>query len=90
LPDTEEDADLTSELATRFALNIIDVKKIADLKHAFSHFHLFIRATAIKTVFARDVMLNENNGQWFFAHQLSKLGLARPVTKIIHCFLGSG
>lgn len=86
LPDTEVNADLPLEVDTRFGLKIREVQPITELKHTFSHFHLYIRATALKTSSTDYTTCHEGTGKWFFAHELGKLGLARPVSKIINCF----
>lgn len=60
-------------------------KPLIQIKHSFSHFHLEIDAIAVETT-QNSLDLAESNGSWFEQEDLSKLGLAKPVSDILKAF----
>lgn len=62
---------------------------LLSMKHTFSHFHLHIDAVAIEVSENDQLVVNENTGQWFNEHEISQLGLAKPVKDIIEVFLST-
>ncbi|MFW2535152.1 MULTISPECIES: A/G-specific adenine glycosylase [unclassified Legionella] len=73
-------------IANNYALTSQQPTELLTLKHSFSHFHLYIKALALKTTSKKNV-LNECPGNWFAATELNQLGLAKPVSDIINHFL---
>lgn len=58
-------------------------------KHSFSHFHLDIQASAIELLTIKADQLKERPGKWFAQQELSQLGLAKPISKILSYFFAS-
>lgn len=71
-----------------YALTAENTQDLMTIKHSFSHFHLHIRALSLQTTLAND-SLAECPGRWFAANDITKLGLAKPVSSIINQFIAT-
>jgi len=69
-------------LSDTYQLPTNSMKELMTMKHSFSHFHLYIRAVSLAVS-----SLSPLPGEWFSAQQLPTLGLSKPVSKILNCFL---
>lgn len=85
LPTIDKDIDPISFVRQQYGWECSTSKNLSELKHSFSHFHLHISAVALNI---QDLPLRmaEGPGDWFKEGQLERLGLAKPVSKIIQCF----
>ena len=85
MPAIDFETNLSEYLAKTYALASVKVEEILNLRHTFSHFHLDIKALAIQTT-SEENFIAEDSGQWFEISEISKLGLAKPVSDIIRYF----
>lgn len=69
-----------------YKLHTSNVQELTTIKHSFSHFHLKIKAVAIRAE-PKSNTLMEAEGRWFAPIEIGALGLAKPVTTIINYFL---
>lgn len=76
--------DPASFIWAEYNLHCSAIHKIIDIKHSFTHFHLNIRALALKTT---GQIKDPRKGQWFDLKQCLTLGLPKPVRDIILSFL---
>ena len=56
--------------------------EVMKMKHTFSHFHLHLVALSLKTTSGGESL----PGQWFHRDSLNDVGLAKPVSRVLHCF----
>jgi A/G-specific adenine glycosylase len=73
-------------VANNYALVSQQKKELMTIKHTFSHFHLYIKALALK-MSSKKNKLAECPGSWFTAAEFNKLGLAKPISDILNYFL---
>lgn len=85
LPSIELNEDLYEFIERKYQFRCINVNNLLELKHTFSHFHLYIKAVSIK-VEPVTTQLCEDSG-WFHQSGFNDLGLAKPVSQIISKFL---
>lgn len=70
-----------------YDLACLDMKELMDLKHSFSHFHLYIKALRINVApSSLSNTLKETPGKWFALDEITTLGLAKPTLTIIKSF----
>lgn len=74
-----------NHIKTQYDLLGLQTREIMNLKHSFSHFHLTIKALAIKTV-SQAKQAKDSNGKWFSTDEIYTLGIAKPVADIIQQF----
>jgi A/G-specific adenine glycosylase len=86
LPSIDINCCPTSYIETTYQLQTEIPQQLVTINHSFSHFHLKIKALAIKTK-QMDHQTAEYSGKWFFAQEIGTLGLAKPVSMIINFFL---
>jgi A/G-specific adenine glycosylase len=79
---TESVGDFINQHYGFIVLQTID---LLEMKHSFSHFHLYIKAYAIE-VKDQSSQIAEPKGRWFDNNQLINLGLAKPTHDIINHF----
>jgi A/G-specific adenine glycosylase len=68
-----------------YQLTTTDPKKILEFKHTFTHYHLDILAWSLFTD-SNNLNVAMASGRWFSAKEMSSVGLAKPVTRIIDYF----
>jgi A/G-specific adenine glycosylase len=86
LPAIGLEEDPASFIKLEYDLHCSAIESLIDIKHTFTHFHLHIKALALKTEGDIQQPL-EKKGQWFAAMECGKLGLAKPVRDIINHFI---
>ena len=72
-------------MAIAYGLTLEKIDPLMTLKHAFTHFLLHINALS---VYIPNPNESEYSGYWVAPHELSGLGLAKPVRVILDYFLG--
>ena len=85
LPNIDIGASPTSYVQETYVLHTEEAQPLMSMKHSFSHFHLHIFALTLQTNTNINI-LSVAPGRWFKAHELSTLGLAKPVQIILNCF----
>ena len=86
LPNIEFSDCPTTYVFNRYMLQTSNVQELMTINHSFSHFHLRIKALSMQI----NPVLNtlaECPGRWFAPHEITGLGLAKPVSDIINFFL---
>jgi A/G-specific adenine glycosylase len=76
-------------IASQFEMQTNECQPIIQFKHTFSHFHLHIKALAMRVQQSNSPKSYEPRGKWFALNELQQLGLAKPTTKIIQSYLKS-
>lgn len=88
MPIVDLSCDITNFIYQEYGLHCQNIVNLAEIKHTFSHFHLQIKAQAIQVQPAL-TCLKESKGKWFNEADFSKLGLAKPITKLLQLFFSS-
>jgi A/G-specific adenine glycosylase len=87
LPVLEMEESPEESIYSKYNVQTLEIQKIMQIKHTFSHFHLNISALAMKSKPALSTCITESSGRWFMANEIDALGLAKPVRMIIDTFL---
>ncbi len=85
LPNIEITACPKTYIHSRYQLKTQNTQALITFKHSFTHYHLHIKAVALQTS-TNVSSMSEAKGRWFTAHELPLLGLAKPISKILHQF----
>ena len=78
----------TTHVSNIYSLETETVERLVEIHHSFSHFHLQITALSMQ-IKTKPNTLTESPGRWFAPHEVSGLGLAKPVSDIIDFFITS-
>lgn len=89
LPSIEIDACPITYVETNYQLQGEKPQELMRMNHSFSHFHLQIRALSLQAKTSNPTIA-ESPGKWFKPHEISSLGLAKPISMIIHFFMQQG
>lgn len=84
-PIIEEEIDLMDYVENRYAVKVIQLKKLMTIKHTFSHFKLNINVFTIETAI-NEKMCFEPSGHWFSPNEIINLGLPTPIRDMIKRF----
>lgn len=94
LPSIEEGACPIEYLQKNNFLSASEPEELLKIHHSFSHFHLHIKAIAIKVqsrpepVYGtRTPIVSESQGSWFLPKDTSSLGVSKPIQDILTHFL---
>lgn len=85
LPEIDIDESAKAHIEAIYPLHVMSFQSLKSIKHSFTHFHLYIKALAIKTKPHNDSTL-PMAGVWFSSEETSKLGLAKPIMDLIKVF----
>ncbi|RAP37984.1 A/G-specific adenine glycosylase [Legionella quinlivanii] len=88
LPAIEADASPHAYIKDNYSLDCLKLTPLLHLRHSFSHYHLNIQAMALE-VRGSVLSVSEKQGLWYNKHELSQLGLAKPVSDILKYFIQS-
>lgn len=81
MPSIDQEGNIVDFVLERFGYQVKDIKKLLNLKHSFSHFHLHITAQLVSV--ENNNLLKELPGKWFDIEQTTTLGLAKPIKVIL-------
>ncbi len=85
LPSVDISSCPATYIRENYAINSLKIDELINIRHSFSHFHLEIKALAIKaTPMTNEIA--ESDGRWFKLEELKQLGIAKPVSTIIKRF----
>lgn len=82
LPAIETEQCPISYIEEQLPFKVLNTEFFYQLKHSFSHYHLQIEATSI-SINPRTLQLNEPSGKWFCRNEISEIGMARPVSRLL-------
>lgn len=89
LPNIEESACPKTHIREHYALEVRQTEELLRLTHQFSHFRLAIKAMSLCVNTHGEALATKPEGQWFAESDLSRLGLAKPISHILqHYFQG--
>lgn len=89
MPSVETHENVALFIQQIHHLKSLVIEDLIEIKHTFSHFHLHIKALAIKTVPLVN-QLSEQDGRWFSATELdNQQAFAKPTSDIIKFFFSS-
>ncbi|MFC3907769.1 A/G-specific adenine glycosylase [Legionella dresdenensis] len=86
LPAIDQRQNATEFVQTQYGLSATNTIALTEIKHTFSHFHLYIKAMALKITSNATDRVCESKGKWLEITELENLGLAKPVNDVITCF----
>lgn len=81
LPNLELEEDTGDAIKQKYGYNTCRVEHLTDIKHSFSHFHLYIKAKLVHI--QQESSVRELPGRWMHALDALSLGLAKPIKDII-------
>lgn len=89
MPCIDKEANPVVSIYNDYGLTVEKQTSILTMKHTFSHFHLNIKAIALRVTRSNKMSQSDLPGRWYKAHELDQLGLAKPVRDILDTFLES-
>lgn len=85
LPSIEMEHCPIRYVETTYQFKTNNLKEFMIINHSFSHFHLQIKALTMQTMVSPHSVA-DHPGNWFAFHEISALGIAKPVSDIINNF----
>ncbi len=85
LPSIDLDHCPKTYVSKIYRLQAGSVQELMSMKHTFSHFHLRIHVVSMQTTLEANSP-TQYPGSWFSPQDLENVGLAKPVSDIIHYF----
>ena len=85
-PAIDSNENPTTYVSKTYMLQTHAVQQLMTIRHSFSHFHLHINALSMQ-ISPTPYLIAESQGRWFASHELTELGLAKPVSDILKFFL---
>jgi len=83
LPAISETDHAIDHIAVQYGFNGSELTPLITIKHTFSHFHLYIKALALRISCVDNIKIAEQTGKWLSASEINDLGIAKPVNQII-------
>jgi A/G-specific adenine glycosylase len=83
LPSIAMDQCPLTYVQDNYDLQAKNVCELQPFKHTFSHFHLQLYPLSIKIESVAKTALKEPQGLWFSKSELTTVGLAKPISKIL-------
>ena len=84
-PSIETGVNPSDYIQNTYALEVLHIHSLINIKHTFSHFKLHINALSIG-IKATGNSCFEHSGRWFSPAETIKLGLAKPINDMIKLF----
>jgi A/G-specific adenine glycosylase len=83
LPSLAMDQSPLTYVQDNYDLQAKSVCELQPFKHTFSHFHLQLYPLTIEVESVAKTALKEPQGLWFSKSELTTVGLAKPISKIL-------
>lgn len=87
MPSISMDACPKAYLYQSLKLTVNTPIPLLQFKHSFTHFHLTIKTVAVEAPYLELTHRPPQQGQWFHIEQLQSIGIPKPLTKVLDCFL---
>lgn len=85
LPSIDVNDCPKTHIHSTYQLETNNIQELMSFKHSFTHYHLQIKAVSLQTTIRQPLPL-QTAGRWFMPNELALLGIAKPISKILHCF----